>query len=376
MVMKRVVLWIAAFVLLSGNSLFAQSLIGTWQATLTSAGARVVIKVSATQSGGLNADMYSVDRDGQPIHANAFSLQGSTVRISLAPIGVKYEGTLSADGNTISGAWQRAGSQQATFLRATPATAWTIPDAPPPLKAMPVDADPSFEVATVKPSPPDATGRRFHIDDLSGRMTVLNNSLSDLIIFAYNIHSSQLKDLPGGLGSARFDIVATSDTPGQPNDRQVRSMLRKLIAERFMLAVHYEKKEMSVYAIGVAKSGPKLTRTQFTGTLPSETGTTRTVFTNAMIADLAGFLQAIVLDRPVVDQSGMEGRYDFTLNWTADESQFRDSGLPTAALADPNAETFPDLFTAVQQQLGLKLESTRARVDILVIDHVEKPTQN
>jgi uncharacterized protein (TIGR03435 family) len=378
--LKRVLLWIAALVAFSSSS-FAQNLAGAWQGTLQSSQARggqfrVVIKVSTTPSDGLSAVMYNIDQGGRSVIANTVSLQGSAVRISLIPIGVTYEGTLSADGNTITGTWDGAPSQPLTFTRATPATAWTIPEPPPPTKAMAPDADPTFEVATVKPSPFDAKGTGISIDP-GGRMTIRNKSLANLITFAYKIHSRQLKGLPEGLGSERFDIEAKFDTPGQPNDKQVRSMLRKLIADRFMLAAHQEKKEMSIYAITAAKSGSKLIKTQFSGSLPSERGMNKTALSNTTITDLADFLQGFVLDRPVVDQSGIEGRYDFTLNWTPDETQFGDyRGVLVTSSNDPNAETFPDLFTAMQQQLGLKLESTKAPVDILVIDHVEKPSEN
>ena len=212
--------------------------------------------------------------------------------------------------------------------------------------------------------------------DRSGRMTVRNKTFAELLVFAYQLHPRQVRNLPEGLGSERFDILAKPDIAGQPNDRQLRSMLKKLMADRFMLALHYEKREMAVYAVSVARSGPKLAKTQSTGILPGETGTSKTVFTNARIADLSDFLQAVVVDRPVVDQTGLEGRYDFTLNWTPDETQFPDNGLRRAAVSDASAETYPDLYTAMQQQLGLKLESTKAQVDILVIDHVEKPSEN
>lgn len=375
--MQRIPAWIAALLLTS--SLFAQNLADSWQGTLPSAQApggqlRIVIKVSSTPSDGLSAVMYDIDRGGRVLSANAISLQGSAVKFSIIPLGVTYEGTLSTDGNSITGTWRGRDSQPMTLARATPATAWTIPDPPPPPKAMDSEAEPSFEVATIRPSPPEATGRAFSID--SGRMTVRNNSLADLIIFAYGIHARQLKGLPDGLGSERFEILAKIDTPGQPNDGQVRSMLRTLIADRFKLAVHREKKEMSVYTITVGRSGPKLTKTQFKGSLSSETGTYRTIFTNAKVSDLAGFLQAMVLDRPVVDQSGLDERYDFTLNWTPDETQFGDRRIFPGLPKDPNSEIFPDLFTATQQQLGLKLESTKAPVDILVIEHVEKPSEN
>ena len=93
------------------------------------------------------------------------------------------------------------------------------------------------------------------------------------------------------------------------------------------------------------------------------------------MADFAGLLQAAVLDRPVVDQTGLSGRFDFTLKWTPDESQFAGMGVHVPAAID-NPDAPPDLFTAIQEQLGLKLDSTKAPVDVLVIDSVQKPSSN
>jgi uncharacterized protein (TIGR03435 family) len=91
--------------------------------------------------------------------------------------------------------------------------------------------------------------------------------------------------------------------------------------------------------------------------------------------EFAGLMQSAVLDKPVIDQTGLAGRFDFTLKWTPDEFQFAGLGIKPPAPAD-NADAPPDLFTAMQQQLGLKLESTKAPADVLVIDHVEKPSEN
>jgi uncharacterized protein (TIGR03435 family) len=93
------------------------------------------------------------------------------------------------------------------------------------------------------------------------------------------------------------------------------------------------------------------------------------------MANFAGTMQMVVLDRPVVDQTGLAGRYDFTLNWTPDETQFGGAGLRVPPPSD-NANAPPGLFTAIQEQLGLRFESTKAPVDVLVVDRVEKPTEN
>jgi uncharacterized protein (TIGR03435 family) len=154
-------------------------------------------------------------------------------------------------------------------------------------------------------------------------------------------------------------------------------MLQKLLADRFKLAFHHDKKELPVYALVVAKGGPKLTKSEADanatpsllfrglGTLPVR---------NATIADFAGVMQAAVLDRPVVDQTGLTGRYDFVLTWTPDETQFGGLGVKVPPPSENAAA--PDLFTAIQQQVGLKFEPTKASVDVIVIDKVEKPSEN
>jgi uncharacterized protein (TIGR03435 family) len=155
-------------------------------------------------------------------------------------------------------------------------------------------------------------------------------------------------------------------------------MLQKLLADRFKLAFHREKKELSVYAITVGKTGPKLTKSDGDPNgLPGLgfRGPGRFNGRNANIADFAGIMQTLVLDRPVVDQTGLRDRYDFALNWTPDETQF--GGL-AGQLQPPSdkADVPPDLYTAIQQQLGLKIEATKAPVEVLAIDRVEKPSEN
>lgn len=377
--MKRLLFFLAV----AGGSLFAQNLTGTWQGALQVPQApggqlRIVMKVSTTDNDMLKAVMYSIDQGAQPINASAVSLQGSAVKIAVVAISGTYEGKLATDGNTITGTWTQGPTPlPLTLTKATPQTAWTIPEPPPPVKPMPADANPAFEVATIKPSQPNAPGKGIGVDR-SSRVNTRNTSLADLITFAYGVHARQLQGVPDSLASARFDLQGKPDTPGAPNDKQVRMMFQKLLTDRFQLKFHREKKELTVYTITVVKAGAKMSKSESTGTLPGLglRGLGRAAIRNATMSDFAGFLQGVVLDRPVVDQTGLTDRFDFTLDWTADETQFPDrQGFP-APPPDPNAETFPDLFTAIQQQLGLKLESAKLPVDVIVVDHIERPSEN
>jgi uncharacterized protein (TIGR03435 family) len=262
------------------------------------------------------------------------------------------------------------------FDRATTATAWTIPEPPPPPKAMAADFNPAFEVATVKPAKPDEQGKGFGIR--GRRFTTINTSLNDLIAFAYGLHARQITGGPAWAESDRFDIAAEPDGEGQPSEKQWKIMVQKLLAERFKLTFHHDKKELSVYTIMVGKTGPKLTKsTRDPNGLPGLglRGLGSLVVSNGTIADFATLLGSTALDRPVVDQTALPGRYDFTLTWTPDDSQFTGFGVKIPP-PPPSTEAPPDLYTAIQQQLGLKLDAVKAPTDVVVIDHVEKPSDN
>lgn len=288
-------------------------------------------------------------------------------------IGGAYEGKLSADGNTISGAWRSGGkSYTLTLTRATEATAWAIPEPRPRLTPMAADVSPEFEVATVKPTDPNNMRQSFSIN---GRhFSAHRNTLHGMIMFAYGVHPRQITGLPGWADSAFFDIEGQPDQPGEPSLDQWKVMLQKLLAERFQLTLHREKKELAVYTLVLAKNRPKLTKAEgASNDIPDQgmRGRGLLVERNANMDNFASMLQSSVLDRPVVDETGLKGRFDFTLRWTPDGFQSAGSGK-----AADNPDAPPDLFTAIQEQLGLKLESTKAPADVLVVDKIEKPSEN
>jgi uncharacterized protein (TIGR03435 family) len=253
------------------------------------------------------------------------------------------------------------------------------PQQPP--KRMAADANPVFGVATIKPSSPDHPGWMVAIKGGRNFVTA-NTNLNDLISYAYGLHAKQIVNGPPWFLTDKFDIEAVPDAEGLPSREQFKIMVQKLLADRFKLAFHHEKKELSVYAITVAKGGPKLTvntsgaNAQMTGYGIQPQGAV--TVNNLTIEAFAGVMQRTVLDRPVVDQTGLTERFDFVLKWTPDDSQFaqvRGAGIIAPPHADdPNAP--PSLYTAMQEQLGLKLEPAKAPTDVIVIDHVEKPSPN
>jgi uncharacterized protein (TIGR03435 family) len=376
---KLLPLWIIAITLLSGSKAFAQSLVGTWQGTLQipNRELRTVFKISTTDADGLKAIMYSIDQGGQPIPAGATTLQGSAVKISIPGVGGTYEGKLSADGKSIAGNWSQGPMPLPLNLtRVTEQAAWTIPPPAARPKPMAADANPSFEVATIKLSKPDAQGKGIGVN--GHQISTRNTSVTDLITFAYGIHARQVAGGPSWLETEKYDVLAEPDAEGAPNDRQVKMMFQKMLADRFKLTFHRDKKELTVYTIVVAKGGPKLTNsTGDPSGLPTLglRGLGKVFTRNASMADFAALMQTTALDRPVVDQTGLTGKYDFTLDWTPDESQFGGRGGQAPPPAD-NSDVPPDLYTAIQQQLGLKMESTKAPVEVLIIDKVEKPSEN
>jgi uncharacterized protein (TIGR03435 family) len=259
------------------------------------------------------------------------------------------------------------------LTRATPATEWTLPEPSTPAPPMPADATPSFEVSTIKPAAPDR-GLSIHINP-SGLVTTTNSSLFDLIKYAWSLNPKQITGEPHWVEDEKYDITAKPDTVGTPSVRQLKAMLRGLVTGRFHFASHTEQKEMQVYAITQAKGGAKIDEeTSSPNGLPvfDGSGPRGLNAKNATIADFAGLLQALVLDRPVVDQTGLGNkRFNFVLRWTP-------SVMGQAAASDPasNPDAPPDIFTAVQQQLGLKFDSTKAPVDVMVVDKVERPGEN
>jgi uncharacterized protein (TIGR03435 family) len=231
-----------------------------------------------------------------------------------------------------------------------------------------------FAVAAIRPSRPE---EMFSVAVNGRRFTTTQASLKDLISYAYMLHSRQITSGPAWLESDKFDVVAETDSNDRLNQPTARKMVQQLLLDRFHLAFHRDRNELSIYEIVAANQGPKLAKSPGDANGFGTLGFPmlgQMVVKNATIAEFANFLQRYVLDRPVLDESGIEGRYEFTLDWTADESQFigRTDQLP----APSRSVEPPDLFTAFHEQLGLRLVSKKGQAPVLVVDRVEKLTEN
>jgi len=368
-------------------------IVGTWQGTLhipktdqhPQTDLRLVLKISKTDAGALKATWYSIDQGFQGLPMASVSFQDGVLKFKSTVVDRSYEGKMSDDGKSITGTWMEGPTPIVLpFARATADTAWAMPEPP---KPMAPDADPAFEVATIKPNNSGATQMQGLV--IHGRQFLTRaSSLQDLMSFAYKVQAKQIIGGPPWMSSDRYDIEALPDAPGVPNTRQIEVMIGKMLTDRFQLKFHHEQREMSAYVLEVAKGGEKLTPNDSKANLPglgigpAPGGIALHVF-NAKLDDFTGFLQVLVLDRPVVNRTGLTGNYNFDCAFAPDDSQFNGHppripppGSAGAQGSTADAPSAPSLYEALEQQDGLKLTAEKTMVDVIVIDHVEKPSAN
>ena len=229
-------------------------------------------------------------------------------------------------------------------------------------------AQPAFEVASVKPA--DPAHRGMSLDKLpGGRFAASNVSLRMLLKEAYGMRDFQIENTPKWFDSERYDVSAKSEKAS--SSEELSEMLQTLLADRFRLKMHTEERELQAYALAIGKNGPKLKEAQAgeSSIGVKFRGMGHLTGARASMEQLAEALSDVrlngraMLERPVLDRTGLTGIYDFTLDFAP--------GL------DPeSAASGPSIFTAVQEQLGLKLETRNAPVKMFVIDHVEKASEN
>jgi len=239
-----------------------------------------------------------------------------------------------------------------------------------------------FEVATVKPTAPDWQGGAYFTIVGGHRFVVQNYTLKALVGAAYNLTPRLISGGPTWVSSDHYDVVAGIPGDVRPNTDEQRLMLRNFLADRFKLTFHREEKEFSIYALTVASGGPKVKKSDG----PPSDGRPALVYRmfperrallparDATMAELASAMQQGPVDRPVMDRTGLTERYDFSLDFAPDEGAF--FGMMATRPPLPDGEAKPSLFTAVEQQLGLRLEATKGPVEIFVIDHAERPSEN
>jgi len=237
-----------------------------------------------------------------------------------------------------------------------------------------------FEVATIKVSQPGLAGRWIRMQS-AHQFAARNHALRTLLAAAYNLTPQAISGGPSWVDSDRYDILAKAPGEARPNLDEQMAMLRRLLGERFKLAMHRQQKRMAIYALTVAKKGPRL-KESATSLDAAPEGPPPLIFVvspqvirlpgrNATMAELASVLQRSALEHPVVNKTGLSARYDFDLEFTPDETVF--GGALGKGTED---STKPTLFGAMEEQLGLKLEATKGVIAALVIDHAERPVDN
>lgn len=258
------------------------------------------------------------------------------------------------------------------------------------------DKKPVFEVASIKPAAPDARGMYVRTTP-GGRLSVNNMTLKEMIVFAWRIQPYQVSGGPSWLDSIHYDISAKPES--SPKQGELQLMLQALLEDRFQLTIHRETKELPIYALVLArkdgKLGPKLIEAKEGGCEtfdpanppgPREPGQAPRLFcgnqmmsftsmtaVSVPVANIIPML-ARTLGRTIVDKTGLTGKFNLNMQWTPDDAQL--AMLPPDAPRPASDPSGPSIFTALQEQLGLKLESQKGPVEILVIDRAEKPSEN
>jgi uncharacterized protein (TIGR03435 family) len=268
-----------------------------------------------------------------------------------------------------------------------------------------VSSNPSFEVASIKPSPAQLSGRRFITSSPDGLFIATNYPLKALIMYAYRVRDYQLLGGTGWIETAGWEIQARApggivQVPVWPIDitqpDPMGLMLQSLLEERFQLRIHREKKEAPVYELVVQRGGTKIrlsndqspvSRQTAPAGIPPLPGTgspplprggfristrelSRTFEASAVALSVLMNSLENELNRPIIDKTDLKGLYDINLQWSLDDIR------TPAGINGPPTVNAPSLFTALQEQLGLRLVSSRGPVDVVVIDKAEKPSPN
>ena len=235
-------------------------------------------------------------------------------------------------------------------------------------RPMAKDADPDWDVVSVKRSDPNKSETTF---DVRGRHVIVGNrTVETMLRLGFGLQDSQIVNAPDWVNTERFDADGVPNVEGQPSLKQFQTLLRKLLVERFGLVTHTERRELSVYVLTVAKGGPKMTVSkrsadEMQSDSDHQNGGQRSIEMWNVTMD--GFATELLLntDRPVVNETGLTGRYDLAVKWTFDETK-----------APTDGSAAPSLFTAIEEQTGLKLEQVKRMTDVMVIDKVERPGAN
>jgi len=310
---------------------------------------------------------------GHPAHprkpANYPQASQSPGRPPALYVGTSYQAKLSEDGKSLTGTWTQDKKTYPLTLQLTaPENVWKHDTSVAPVVWMSETADPAFEVATIKPSVPGATQRSYALR--TRHFASKNTTVADLIKFTYKVRARQIEGAPVWFDQQRFDIAAEPDTEGQPSEDQYRTMLKKLLADRFQLKLHTVQKIFPVYVLTVEKTPLKLEPSEPSVdqhgniVVGEHDGQMYAQFMHETMFEFADILMNFIPERQIVDETNLTGRFDFPMN------------LPINVIQGSDDNEKATAFFEALPLLGLKLTPKKEPLEVLIIDHLEAPSPN
>lgn len=377
--MKRAILSAAFIITAIAIPFHAQSIVGTWQGTLPMYGAaqgasvydnpRVEFNIEQNSDGSFHGGITFIDR-GVTVAFSSIAFSAPEVTLAESSAAFTYRGKLSADGKSITGIWTQ--SNQSFPLTLTLAAAGPLSPRADPASTAPMaaDADPTYEVATIKPATAEEQHPIFNLR--AHRLNATGTSAKELIKVAWNVRGRQVLGGPPWLEEKKFDIVAEPDAPGLPSEQQSRLMVRKLLADRFHLVAHTDQQFYPVLALTL---NPKAQRP-----VPSDPNFSPSggmsmrregddivlQFSGTTIPQMLAFIMNTFQERQLVDETGLSGTYNITLR--------------IAGLAQSQTAVSPDdvgnALVQAAQQAGFKFIPEKEPLLVVIVDHIDLPTPN
>ncbi len=352
----------------------AQTIAGSWQGTLSitsqqgtsvSRSFRLVFTIEKSADGSFHGGITFIDI-GRSMPLTSATISAPDVTFAQNDAGIMFRGKLSVDGQSIAGTWAQGNQTLPLSLQLASAdTLWKGPAALPPMAA---DADPSYEVATIKPATADEQHPVF--DLRTHRFEATGTSAKELIKVVWNIRGRQVIGGPPWLEDKKFDIVAEPDTPGRPSEEQSRVMIHKLLIERFHLQAHTEQQLYPVLALTLDPKAPRPTPTdpKFSDNISMfgrrEGDDIVVHISGATIPQMLAFIMNTFQARQLVDETGLTGTYNITL---------RIEGLAQGPVSD---EDFGTALVQAAAHAGFKFIPKKEPLQVVVVDHIELPTPN
>ena len=345
------------------------SFVGVWQGSLPVERApRIVVRISSTDRGSLRGVFTWIDQDSDAIAFSAVTVAGQELAATSDLLNVGYRGKLVGAGNSMTGTWTQDKRAYSLLLtKVAPESEWKHNDAlsVPPMSA---DADPQFDVASIRLSPEGNKGHRY--EWRTRQFRAYSVTVTDLIKFAFQLRDRQIKGAPAWTSEVKFDIAAQPDAPGLPTEQQYHTMMRKLLVGRFGLHFQMDQLSFPVYALTRGTRELTLTKSDRSFGLDGhiavkqEAEDTVIRFDSESMPELLGILMNFIDDRQVVDETGLTGSFTFSIT------------VPSAALQSLDANERASAFLRGVQPLGLEIVRKKADLPVMTVNNIERPSPN